>query len=482
MSCTSCTSQQFRNDWVYAIEKDFHSHDGTTPAMWAPDQPTEWGHEHAKIPLPSEPATACLNADETLLAVALEQDIHVYSIGDLSLYQVLRGHVSRVDALRFHPKSPRMIVSCAMNHMGGSVKAEPEVIFWDLDVKDLKPKQALLPEDTIHGLGKRAVDAVVEGLAQTPSSWKMDKADEKSLAKDVENLIRSLDIKSLVRARANLSGRLVSGFGSHIFNSSGSSMVFLPGPRPQSNGDDQWDICIYDTLTNSVRLTLSAHRDAIMWVGFSPDDKFIASVCWDRTFRVWDHGSGDLLHTFRSEGQNWTGGFSPNSRFFAGTSGKGRLWVWDIVHGVEIVAGRDMTPRWCRTLDWSPDGKRIVIGAQGWGRVLVFDLKMQKVIQERVLSMKESPEGLQRFGGSFLEVKKVRYVEGGKKIAFKVGNDDAVEVYDFVENRKWRFAPQQGLERGASGGGFVVVEGKGMIGSIDFDAVRFWKVPFAEGG
>lgn len=478
MTTTTTTSRQFRNNWVYAIEKDFHSHNGTTPATWAPAQPNEWGHEHAKIPLPSEPGTLCLNADETLLAVALEHDIHIYSIGDLGLYQVLRGHVTHVGALRFHPQNPRMIVSCAMNNRGGSVKAEPEIIFWNLDEK---PKQTLLPEDTIYELGRRAVNAVVEGLAQVAPSLRMDEADETYLAKDVEKVVTALDIKSQVRTKTRLRGRLVSDFGSHVFNPSGSSMAFLPGPRPQSNGDDQWDICIYDTLKNSVRLTLSAHRDAIMWVGFSPDDKFIASVCWDRTFRVWDHGSGNLLHTFRSEGQNWTGAFSPNSRFFAGTSGQGRLWVWDIVHGVETVAGRDLTPRWCRTMDWSPDGHTIVIGAQGWGRVVIFDLKMQKVVQERVLSMKESSELPPRSGGSFLEVSKAQYLEGGKKIAFKVGCDDAVEVYDFLQNRKWRFAPQQGLEREPSGGGFVVVEGKGMIVSVDFDAVRFWKVPFAEG-
>lgn len=475
----SYSSPQFRKDWVYAIEQDFHSPDGTTPATWAADQPTEWGHEHAEIPLPSDPATACLNADESLLAVALEHDIHIYNVGDLSLYQVLRGHVSRIDALRFHPKDPRTIVSCAMNSRAGSVKAEPEIIFWDLDEQR---KQALLTEDTIRRLGQRAVDAVEKELAP-PSLWKMDAKDRSILAEDIEKSITTLNIQSQVHANTRLRGRLVGNFGSPVFNSSGSSMAFLPGPRPPSNGDDQWDICIYDTLTSRIRLTLSAHRDAIMWVGFSPDDKFIASVCWDRTFRIWDHESGNLLHTFRSEGQNWTGAFSPDSRFFAGTSGQGRLWVWDVVHGVEVVAGSDLSRRWCRTLDWSPDGKQIVVGCQGLGRVVVFDFKGQKVVQQRVLSTADSPELLQRFGMSYLEVRSARYLDGGRKIVFKVGSDDGVEVYDFVENRKWRFAPEQGLDRGwASGGSFVVLKEKGMIVSVDTDAVRFWKVPFGEGG
>lgn len=489
------TPAQFHKDWVYAIDKDFHSADGDTPATWAPGQPTEWGKEHAKIPLPTKPATTSLNADESLLAVALDHDIHVYGISDLSLCHVLRGHISRVDALRFHPVHARMLVSCAMNNRGGSVQAEPQIVFWDLDEQR---KQTLLSEATIHALGKRAVDGVVEGLRQgkdkeatsspppppSPPSWEMDEEDKAVIANEVEKTITTLNVKSQVRGNRRITGRLAVSFDSQVFNSSGTSMAFLPGSRPRSNGDDQWDICIYDTRTHSVRLTLSAHRDAITWVGFSPDDNFFASVSWDRTFRIWDHGSGKLLHTFRSEAQNWTGAFSPDSRFFAATDGRGHFWVWDVVHGLEIVSQQvpSSSRRWCRALAWSPDGKRLVIGGQGLGRVFVFDLKGQAVVQERVLSTKESPELLQRMAGSFLEVHKVRYLDGGRMVAFKVRTDDGLEVYDFEGNRKWRFAPKQGMERSGDGGGFVVLEEKGMIASVDADAVRFWKVPFGGQG
>ena len=477
---TSYDSLQFRKDWVYAIDRDFHSSDGT-PATWAPGQPTEWGNEHAKIPLESEPATARLNADESLLAVALKHDIHIYNMSDMSLYQILQGHASRVDALRFHPQDARTIVSCAMNNTGDSVQLEvPEIIYWNLDEQR---KRALLSEDTLHGLGKRAADSVVKALEAAPSpSWKPDAKDTDFLERGIQKVIATQNVKSQVSSNTLLYGRLMNSFGSHVFNADGRSMAFLPGPRPTSNGDDQWDICIYDTHTRSVRLTLSAHRDAIMWVGFSPDDRLIASVSWDRTFRIWDHGRGTLLHTFRSEGQNWTGGFSPDARFFAGTSGQGRLWVWDVAHGVE-VARVDLASSWCRTLDWSPDGKRLLIGARGLALVREFELKRQVIIQDRILSTAASPELLQEMGASFLETTKVQYLDGGRKVALEAsGSDDGVEVYDFVENKKWRFAPPQGLDRGwASGGSFVVLKEKGMIMSVDADALRFWKVPFAVG-
>ena len=77
----------------------------------------------------------------------------------------------------------------------------------------------------------------------------------------------------------------------------------------------------------------------------------------------------------------------------------------------------------------------------------------------------------------------VKYLDRGRMVALKArGSDDGLEVLDFVGCRKWRFAPPQGLDRGwAVGGNFVVVEGMGMIASVDADAVRFWKVPFGGG-
>ena len=474
----SYSSDEFRRDWVYDIDKDFHSHDGTTPATWAAGQPAEWGHEHAKIALPTQPEAACLNADASLLAIALEHDIHLYSISDFSLYQVLKGHVSRVDAVRFHPTDARTLVSCAMNDRGGSEETEPEIVFWHLDEER---KHTLLSPDAINALGKRAVDSIVQGLASNPSfSWQMGSDDQSVLSRDIEKSIRTLNVKSQLRTKTRISGRLVDQFGAQTFNSTGSSMIFLPGSRPPSNGDARWDICIYDTPTKSVRLTLSGHRDAIMWVGFSPNDELIASVSWDETFRIWDHRAGNLLHTFRSEGQKWTGAFSPDSRFFAGTSGQGRLWVWDVVHGLEVTTHDLQSLGSLRHLDWSPDGKQLVIGSEMLGAVVIFDVKSQSVVQKRVLSAKKSPEALRRMASSFLEVQEVRYMDGGKKIAFKCTCDDGLELYDFLENRKWRFAPAQGFDRGWSNGVFLVLEEKKMIASIDADAVRFWKVPFGE--
>ena len=472
------SSDQFYKDWVYAIDKDFQSSDGT-PTQYAPDQPKYWGEEYACIPLPTLPSSSSLNADHSLVAVALEHDIHIYATdGDMSLQQTLKGHVSKVDTVRFHPKDPEVLVSCAMNYTGGSVPAEPAIIFWNLDEQR---QRRLLSKEAIAELARRAASSVAcgnQGLNTT--SWELDEGEKESLGRDIGKAITALNVKSQIRDNVKIHGRLSSSFGSQIFNSTGSSIAFLPGNRPRSNGDDKWDICIWDTIKKESRLTLVAHRDAIMWIGFSPDDALIASISWDKTFRIWSHDTGSLLHTFHSNSQNWTGGFSADSRFFAGTSGEGRFWVWDLVHGIEVLTHEfGSGGHWCRTLDWSPDMKQLVIGGKKVGKVIIFDVKRQEVVQERLLSTRKCPPDVQRMAEGYLEATNARYLprSEGAKIVYRTTGDNGVEVYDTKENRKWRSAPAQGENKGW-GSGILILEERGLIASVDGDAIRFWEVPF----
>lgn len=121
------STSQFRKGRVYACSSDFKTPDGQ-PYTWAPGQPSQWGDESFKIPLPTDPADTGLNADGTLLAVALQLNIYIYTVSGFTLLQVLKGHVSCANAVRFHPKEPRILVSCSMNNQGGSVAAESAII------------------------------------------------------------------------------------------------------------------------------------------------------------------------------------------------------------------------------------------------------------------------------------------------------------------------------------------------------------------
>lgn len=463
--------EQFSEDWVYAIAKDFKSSNGEA-AQWASGQPAREGQEQYKISLSSTPTAASANADGTLMALGQEHDIHVYKINDKSLHQVLKGHISRVDSLVFHPTDPNKLLSCAMSDRGGSVKAEPVIIFWNVE-----QKQELLDETLIKDLGARAASVVADDLKKLTSTWTMSQTEREDLAQDVASSLTALNTKSTIQAMAQIHGRLASNFGSHAYNCDGTSMIYLPGPRPRSNTVDDWDICVWDTGKQEIKHTLKGHTDAIMWTGFSPNDGLIASVSWDKTFRIWSHANGQLLHVFKSNQQNWSGCFSPDSRFFAGTSGDGHLFIFDAVLGIEIAVHKlGESSRWFRTLAWRPDGKQLVIGGEGCGPVFVYDITSRSMVQERLLSTKKCPEESRRFIKGFLTIHSAQYLNGGRKIAYKMPSDGSVEVYDFEENRKWRFAPDAKKQNWPPD--FVVLERVGLIASMDADAVRFWKIPF----
>ena len=74
---------------------------------------------------------------------------------------------------------------------------------------------------------------------------------------------------------------------------------------------------------------------------------------------------------------------------------------------------------------------------------------------------------------------KAQYLPCGRQTAFESSNDHGVRVYDFVENRKWIFARNQG-EYAGWGGDFGVIVQQGLIASADPDEIRFWKVPSSE--
>ncbi|KAL8782965.1 MAG: hypothetical protein Q9213_004972 [Squamulea squamosa] len=487
MPRNSYSSFEFAKDWVYAVDKPFQSPDGT-PASWAPGQPQQDGEEHAHIATPSDAkhhsAPATLNADESLIAVGIEHDVYVYTTDtqQRAVHQVLKGHVSRVDALEFHPTDPNILVSCAMSYSGNSVEAPPTIIFWSL--KEQRQRGQLTQGQT-EQLGKHAAQAVANRLNdpnQTLSStWTVTQAEMEALGQDFSKAIEAQHIKSQIRQNISLHGRLAPSFGSRIFNYNGKSIAFEPGDCPRSNGNDKFDICIYDTTTHAVRLTLVGHRDAIMWIGFSPDDKFIASVSWDTTFRIWSHATGELLHTFRSTHQNWTGAFSKDSRFFAATSGEGRLWVWDLVHGIEVLShafSHSHRHTWCRALDWSPDGSELAVGAEHLGRIMVLNIKREELVQNRVLSTRKMPEDVQKHAASFMEVHTLKYLSEkvfGRKLLSRTTGDNAVEVYDMDQNRLWRFAPSEGNEEWC--GSTLVLEKKGLVVSVDKEAIRFWRLP-----
>ncbi|KAJ9500945.1 hypothetical protein H2202_003503 [Exophiala xenobiotica] len=485
----SYSAEQFSHDWRYKISQDFKTDSGE-PFPYVEGGHREWGSEDYKITLPSEPTAVVVSSDNSLLAVGVEHDIHIFGTEDFKPQQVLKGHISRVDAIAFQPGNANVLVSAATNNHGGSVRADCEVIIWDLPAQKTRPS---IDEATIPKISKEASDVVAAGLSKAEAPLTLTDAESGNLSKDIESLVTKLATRHNVAEDAKLPGRLLTSFDTNYFSPSGDKLLYLPGNRPRSNGNVPWEMRVLSMKTRKDLFTLDGHTDAIMWSGFSPDESLIGTSCWDGTMRIWDAQNGNLKFRFETAKQNWTGGFSPDSKLFAGTSGDGTLYLYSMSDGSTLWS-RPMNAEWCRHLSWSVDSRMLGIGGRKLGSVFLIDVEQNEILQQRELSTeatKVDEERQRRFLKSYLEVYAIRYVDAGRKLVVFTAGDGGVEVYDLQKQHKWRFARLGTDEdiphdppiepRGMTGYDAAIWEdsrnGKVVMAAVADHDVRIWSVP-----
>ncbi|KKY18791.1 putative f-box and wd40 domain protein [Phaeomoniella chlamydospora] len=442
------SSERFYHDWRFDIEKDFIDAEGN-PFKYAENGKQSWGDELHKLEFDSTPAKATVSYDGKRLAVAAGHEVHIVEIDDFERQtrQILKVHTSNVDVVAFQPGNSDLLVS---------LQSYPE----------------LSPGDT-QAVCHYAADQIVAKLTEINQAYSLNDEERQFLSKTIgPNLDLSI-ARHLVADNFQLSGRLTGSFQSEIFNCSGNKLIYLPGKRPRSNDVDTWDINAFSTEKKKDVFTLSGHTDAVMWVGFSSDDKLIGTVAWDRTMRTWDATNGNCKFTFET----------------TGTTGNGSLHVYLLDDGTEVLCqtfGND----WSRAISWSPAASQnlLAVGGRGCGIISLLDIDEKRVLQQRVLSTAKSVgDPTQRFLARYVAVQTLKFVDQGRKLAFFTTGDGSAEVYDLEHEQKWRFAregtdPDSASETTSKGGSGVVIwedrnKGRLMLGSVDFDALRIWSVP-----
>nr|VFJ48490.1 MAG: WD40 repeat [Candidatus Kentron sp. FW] len=119
------------------------------------------------------------------------------------------------------------------------------------------------------------------------------------------------------------------------------------------------------------------HKALIRDVLFTPDGRQLISVSEDKTIRIWDTGSGELLRTLRGqtgagpEGKLYAGALSPDGRWLAvGGWLPGRPKSRDAIRLIDLKAPPNTPVRLLKghgsvisSLAFSPDGQRILSGS-----------------------------------------------------------------------------------------------------------------------
>ena len=150
------------------------------------------------------------------------------------------------------------------------------------------------------------------------------------------------------------------------------SVTYSPDGRRIATASQDKTAKIWDATTGQLLLTLTGHADSVNGIVYSPDGKRIATTSDDHTAKVWDASTGEELLTF-SNHTAWVArlAFSPDGKRLVTTSGDMTARVWDAGTGEELLK---LSGGGAVLFDvaFSPDGKRIATSGQD-GNVRVWD-------------------------------------------------------------------------------------------------------------
>ncbi|KAL5531874.1 hypothetical protein ACEPAF_5437 [Sanghuangporus sanghuang] len=200
------------------------------------------------------------------------------------------------------------------------------------------------------------------------------------------------------------------------------SVVFSPDGKRIASGSADRTVRIWDADSGEVVSgPFEGHADSVNSVAFSPDGKRVASGSQDSTIRVWDADNGEPVlsplegHT----GWVWSVTFSPDGKCIASGSSDRTIRVWDVDSGKAAADPFEGHTGPVYSVVFCPDGKCIASGSLDKS-ICVWDAASGKLVA-----------GLfQRFSGP---ISSIAFSHDGKRIA--LCSEKTVRVWDMYSGK-----------------------------------------------
>jgi len=127
-----------------------------------------------------------------------------------------------------------------------------------------------------------------------------------------------------------------------------------------SGGSDKW-IYMWNKDGKMISRSMN-HNGDIRCIRCSPDGRYVISVGYENTVRIWEAVTGILIKKFSSKyGPVWCVCYSPDGKQIASGNEHGDIEIWD-ANTYKLIQAFGRNAGVVRSLCYSPDGKRIVSG------------------------------------------------------------------------------------------------------------------------
>jgi WD40 repeat protein/serine/threonine protein kinase len=138
-------------------------------------------------------------------------------------------------------------------------------------------------------------------------------------------------------------------------------LALSPDGRHVAAGSMEGKVIISDVATGQkIRTLVHDRQGEVNCVAYSPAGHLFASAGYDRTLKLWDSDTGELVATLQGHaGEVYSLAFSPAGRFLATGSKDHTIKLWDATTCEELRSFRGHTSS-VAALDFSSDGRRLV--------------------------------------------------------------------------------------------------------------------------